>query len=124
MDDLFTNIYSLAQGGELANISDADKVSLVFYNQCLSRNRRYIFAYLEHRLEKIRGIRWETGAVLPQNVRPKLSARESDFFVEYNNILTDYCSHVKMDLTSDLQVLLAPYYRFFFNISLYPSATK
>jgi hypothetical protein len=102
---LFSKIYSLAENIELTEISDSEKVTLVFYNQCFSRNRRYAFAYYEHRLSKIRNLRWETGAVLPSQIRAKLSSRENDYFIEYNNILTDYCNELTLDLTTDLQVL-------------------
>jgi hypothetical protein len=101
---LFSKIYSLAENIELTEISDSEKVTLVFYNQCFSRNRRYAFAYYEHRLSKIRNLRWETGAVLPSQIRAKLSSRENDYFIEYNNILTDYCNELTLDLTTDLQV--------------------
>ncbi len=104
MEDLFSQIISCAGVGELANLSDSEKVTLVFFNQCFSRNRRYAFAYFEHRLCKIRNLRWETGAVLPSHIRSKLSPRENDFFIEYNNILTDYNESITIDLTSDLQV--------------------
>jgi GINS complex subunit 1 len=101
---LFSKIYSIAENVELSNISDSEKVSLVFYNQCFSRNRRYAFAYYEHRLSKIRDLRWDTGPVLPSHLRSKLSSHENDYFIEYNNILTDYCQEISFDLTADLQV--------------------
>jgi hypothetical protein len=62
-------------------------------------------SYVNHRLVKIRGLRWETGAVLPERIRhDTLSARENDFFGDYSGILTEYCENVSLDLTSDLEV--------------------
>jgi hypothetical protein len=105
MDELFAGIYEIApENGEVNDIPDSEKVKLVYQHQCLSRNRRYIFAFLNHRLGKIRNLRWETGAVVPENIGPKLSPRENDFFMEYNNILTSYCGEIQLDLTSDLEV--------------------
>ena len=104
MDELFTHIHDIAKMGEVADMPDSEKVTLVYSHQCLTRNRRYVFAYLNHRIKKIRNLRWETGAVVPENIGPKLSSRENDFFMEYNNILTAYCSEIKLDLTSDLEV--------------------
>lgn len=94
----------MAENLELVNISDPDKVSLVFFNQCYARNHRYLFAYYESRLLKIRDLRWDTGPVLPSHLRNKLSSHENDYFIEYNNILTDYCQQTSFDLTADLQV--------------------
>lgn len=105
MDELFAGIVEFAtENGEVNDLPNPEKVKLVYQHQCLSRNRRYIFAYLNHRLGKIRNLRWEIGAVVPENIGPKLSSRENDFFMEYNNILTDYCATIQLDLTSDLEV--------------------
>ena len=66
---------------------------------------RYLFAYLNHRMDHIRELRWETGAVLPVNIQPKLSPRENDYFMEYSNLINDYCSDIMVDLASDLEVI-------------------
>ena len=68
------------------------------------RLTRYLFAYLNHRMDHIRELRWEVGAVLPTAVQPKLSARENDYFMEYNNLINDYCADIMVDLASDLEV--------------------
>lgn len=116
MEDLFLKIYSIAENIELNNITDSKKVTLVYYNQCFIRNRRYSYAYYEYRLSKIRNIRWDTSAVLPSNIRSKLSLRENDYFIEYNNILTDYCNDITIDLTSDFQVFILFTHLLYFNI--------
>jgi hypothetical protein len=56
-------------------------------------------------MDHVRELRWETGAVLPAHIQPKLSPRENDFFMEYNNLVNDYCSDTMVDLASDLEVL-------------------
>lgn len=86
-------------------IPDPVKVSLVYRHQCLFRNRRYIYAFLQHRLNHIRQIRWDTaGAVLPENIRPLLSDRENDYFMEYNTILSEYCTSIgRNDIFENLE---------------------
>jgi hypothetical protein len=71
---------------------------------------RYLFAYLNHRTERVRALRWETGAVLPPHVLPKLSPREHDYFMEYTTLLNDYCSDIMVDLASDLEVSASLHY--------------
>ena len=83
---------------------DPVKVTLHYYTQCLTRNHRYINAYLAHRLAKTSSLRWETGPVLPERIRHNtLSAREIDFYMAYNEILSEYCDGVGLDLTCDLE---------------------
>ena len=56
-----------------------------------------------HRLNKIRNLRWETGVVVPENIRQTiLSSNELDYFSEYNEILNEYNSGLDLDLTADL----------------------
>lgn len=85
---------------------DAIKVGLVYHNTCLRRNLRYMLAFLTHRLMKLRALRWESGAVLPEGLRrTTLSGPEHEYFGAYNKLLLDYCSDaaVGMDLSCDLE---------------------
>jgi hypothetical protein len=55
-------------------------------------------------LSKLRGLRWETGAVLPEGIQQgTLSSRELDYFSEFSDILNNYNSAVGFDLTEDLE---------------------
>eukprot|EP01035_Chromulina_nebulosa_P037766 gene37766-50980_t len=86
------------------NYPDPVKVYISYFVNCQTRNHRYILSYLNHRLEKIRKLRWETGAVLPDRIKQDtLSLRENDYFINYNTILSDYFSNIGMDLTNDLE---------------------
>lgn len=96
---MFESIHALSSN----EIPDSHKVTLTFYLQCLTRNRRYLFAYASHRLHHIRQSRWEIGSVLPEHLVPKLSSRENDYFMEYSNLLSDYCVSAGVDLSSDLE---------------------
>jgi hypothetical protein len=44
-------------------------------------------AYLNHRAERIRGMRWQFGAVLPPDVKANLCEAEQNFFAKYNRDL-------------------------------------
>ena len=62
-------------------------------------------SYLHNRLVKIRNLRWETGPVIPESIRhDTLSVREKEYFMHYNNLLTEYNSEIGLDLTADLEV--------------------
>ena len=76
----------------------------VYFSQCLDRNKRYMLSYHLHRLEKIRELRWKTGAVLHDEVRERLSTSEIEYFSSYNNILSDYNLSLGVDLSNDVEV--------------------
>lgn len=104
MEELFNMMVSMMESVDnMEDIPDPVKASLVFHDQCLSRDKRYLFAYLNYRMDHVRELRWETGAVLPAHVQPKLSPRENDYFTEYNNLINDYCTDISLDLASDLE---------------------
>eukprot|EP01041_Mallomonas_annulata_P002210 gene2210-4298_t len=104
MSELWDLIISIMSNEAIDDISDSLKVSLVYYHQCLYRDRRYMYAFFQHRMSRVRRLRWETGPVLPENIRPILSDRENDYFMEYNTLLSDYCKSIgNIELTSDLE---------------------
>eukprot|EP00949_MAST-11_sp_MAST-11-sp1_P001244 g1244.t1 len=76
--------------------------ALRILNCGLLRNKRYALAYLKHRMEKIETLRWETGAVLPKELRSNLNSTELDYFQNYNNILGNYMRDMKIDITSGM----------------------
>ena len=84
------------------NVDDGITTGLVVHHQSLLRSKRCIIAYLSHRLEKVKQLRWETGAMIPQAHQRVLSGKESDFFRAYDGMLTSYQTAIGMDLTSDL----------------------
>lgn len=90
---------------EEEDITDSLKVTLTFYHQAAIRNRRYLFAYLLHRMNKLRELRWETGVVVPEHMSQPglLSAREHDYFSEYNQALNEYFDGIDFDLTADIK---------------------
>lgn len=102
--DLATKIQTTAM--ELDGAPDSVKIGLMYHNTCLRRNLRYLLSFQTHRLLKLRGLRWESGSVLPEGLRrTTLSSPEHDYFSAYNKLLLDYCNEdaVGIDLSSDLE---------------------
>ena len=76
-------------------------------------------------MNKIRQLRWQSGAVLPERIRhDTLSARENDYFNSYNGLLSDYFESVGLDLTSDLEVSSSTCFLFSNSKLFYFLATK
>lgn len=70
----------------------------------LERNKRCLLAYLNHRAEKIRDMRWQFGPVLPADVKANLCETEQSFFAKYNRNLATYMRSVGVsgvDLMTD-----------------------
>ena len=92
-----------AQGIE-GHIGDASvSCSLVIQNASILRNKRCLLAYLHHRMNVIKNLRWETGNVIPEELKPLLDKREVSFFSDYDRCVSDYMQQVGVDLFSDMQ---------------------
>ncbi|KAG2782363.1 hypothetical protein JG687_00000584 [Phytophthora cactorum] len=76
---------------------------LVVNHQCLLRNKRCIIAYVHHRMEKIKALRWETGTIIPVQLAQNLCQREVQFFNQYDQLLTDYMADFELDLSADMK---------------------
>lgn len=77
------------------------------YSEVVNRNKRCLLAYLNHRLEKIRALRWEVGREVPEDKWSQLHAAEREYFHRVNEVLDRYfkefvrgCSR-PLDLTED-----------------------
>lgn len=104
MDNQAGEIERMHQELENGVLSNAARVKGRYDLMCLTRNVRYINSYLNHRNEKIRQIRWEAGAVLPDLVQQEtLSDQERTYFNSYSTLLTDYSELLGIDLTSNLE---------------------
>ncbi len=88
----------------IRDLSEEDRPFAEYSQICAKRNIKYMHAYFTHRLGKLRGLRWETGALLPDKLqKDTLSTREQDYFHAYNKCLTKYNEDIGIDLTSDLE---------------------
>ena len=81
-----------ASAGELINSRHAG----------IDRNKRCLLAYLNSRMEKMREMRWQFGAVLPEEIKLNLSEPELEYFSKYNKTLATYMRAIGTDLTSDM----------------------
>lgn len=102
MNDVHSSFESFNENNnEEENIA----VTKHYYKQCFHRNSKYISSYFTHRLTKIRDLRLDTGSILPEAVKEKLSAAEMDYFSQYSNLITTYNDQIGLDLASNLEVL-------------------
>lgn len=76
------------------------KAAMMLRHAGLERNKRCLLAYLNHRSEKIREMRWQFGAILPLDVKANLCEAEQTFFAQYNRNLADYMRSVGSDCES------------------------
>jgi len=75
--------------------------SITLRHAAIERNKRCLLAYLNHRVEKLRIMRWQFGAVLPEEMKMNLCEPEMEFFNKYNKALAGYMRAVGTDLTND-----------------------
>ena len=100
MNEMWNALEGLHEGED----EQDNDAAIMYFNQCLDRNRRYLLSYYLHRLEKIRDLRWKTGAVLQDEVRERLSTTEMEYYSSYNNILSAYNLSLGLDLSTDMEV--------------------
>jgi GINS complex subunit 1 len=111
IDDLNGRINKLSETYQGQTLPSQLRISAQYYKLCANRNLRYTDSYLHNRLVKIRNLRWETGPVLPESIRhDTLSAREKEYFMQYNSLLTEYNDMIDLDLTADLEVRIESHY--------------
>jgi len=95
-----------------ANITDREfneeyAPTIFLRHGALNRNKRLLMAYLHHRLETIKKMRWDFGCVLPDDIKINLSEPETLFFNNYSKNLTSYIRQLgdkyhSLDLTQNL----------------------
>lgn len=78
--------------------------ALILHDAAIRRNKRCLLAYHNYRLEKIKAVRWETGAAPPpEHLRSLLSEAEMDFLAAYDRVITRQSERLDLDLMSDPQ---------------------
>ncbi|CAM9640782.1 unnamed protein product, partial [Chrysoparadoxa australica] len=94
---------SLNAGTEMKDIPNSVKVGVVVHHEALLRNKRCLMAYVKTRMDKISGLRWEAGSVIPADLQRSMSVQEVEYFNRYNRYLTEYQQAFGLDLTADMQ---------------------
>ena len=70
MRSVLQEIRELFEANELEASKEVKaKAAMMLRHTSLERNKRCLLAYLNHRVEKIRDMRWLFGAVLPSDVK-------------------------------------------------------
>lgn len=105
MNSLHLSIRSVA----CSTTGDRSLVPLLQYrHESLQRNKRCLLAYLHHRLQRIRHMRWQFGATLPDDIKATLCAPELQWFNAYSQSLAAYMRSIGdgagiVNLTEDLK---------------------
>ncbi|KAI7684862.1 hypothetical protein SSS_07579 [Sarcoptes scabiei] len=71
-------------------------------------NKRCLLAYHHDRLQKLKKIRWQLGAILPIEIRSNISEDELRWFLNYSKNLSDYMSRLSDNKGIDLSLMKAP----------------
>ena len=80
------------------------KAYMEYLSRGVQRNGRILHSYFQYRQEKVRGLRWETGPVLPTHVQQGiLSSKELEYFSNYSAILSEYNETLGIDLFMDME---------------------
>lgn len=75
-------------------VSGGFAVGLTVFRAAIVRNRKCLLAYLQHRSEKIRSLRWRIGTQLAPKFRDRMCPDEHKFFSQYDNLVTEYLNAV------------------------------
>lgn len=80
---------------------------LQFRHESLQRNKRCLLAYFHQRLQRIRTMRWQFGATLPDEIKANLCEPELQWFNAYSKSLAVYMrsigNGIGLNLTEDLK---------------------
>lgn len=68
----------------------------------------FFFSYSHHRLERLKKIRWQLGAILPDEVKCNLSEDEIKWFAAYSRNLSDYMNRLNDNKGIDLTLMRNP----------------
>ena len=71
-------------------------------------NKRCLLAYHRNRLEQLKKLRWDTGALLSKDIKSNLSEHEVQWFLNYSKNLSDYMGRLNQGQGLDLTVNQRP----------------
>eukprot|EP00897_Mesotaenium_endlicherianum_P000351 jgi/Mesen1/10316/ME000079S09740 len=96
-------------GPGLHNARADDSAAVLVHHASILRNKRCLLAYVYARADRIRGLRWQLGAVLPEHLHEHLSLPEREMFKAYSAALGEYMADIGTDLTVDVAPPKDPY---------------
>ena len=73
---------------------------MLVYHHGAERNKRALLAYLRHRMDKLCELRWQSGSVIPEDLKAKLCESEIRLFDDYDRLLGKYMQAVDLELTT------------------------
>ncbi|KAL2610109.1 hypothetical protein R1flu_028682 [Riccia fluitans] len=100
---------SQIKANESSEAVDPNFVGGCAQHRSVLRNKRCLLAYVNARMSKIKQLRWDLGAVLPDDITANLSSTERTFFQGYSEALSSYMADINLDLTVDATPPKDPY---------------
>ncbi|XP_002982392.2 DNA replication complex GINS protein PSF1 [Selaginella moellendorffii] len=97
------------EGLDAQTTKNADFYGGLTHHTSILRNKRCLLAYIYHRAQTVQRLRWQLGAVLPDDIQSKLSYSENNYFKQYSDSLGVYMSSIDLDLSVDLSPPKDPY---------------
>jgi GINS complex subunit 1 len=93
-----------AESGNAKKLPMQTRPAMLLHEAAIRRNKRCLLAYHAYRLDKLKALRWDTSASLPDHIRSLLSEKEVDFYTEYDKLVASYNSTLGvLDLNSYMQ---------------------
>ncbi|KAG0555198.1 hypothetical protein M758_12G154200 [Ceratodon purpureus] len=96
------------EDGQITSV-DENYNGAVIHHQSILRNKRCLLAYMYHRANRLQRLRWQLGAVLPEDVKGLLHPSEKEFVKSYSEALSSYMTKLDIDLTVDITPPKDPY---------------
>ena len=92
------------ESGEGNKLPMQFRPAMLLHEAAIRRNKRCLLAYHKYKMEKLKALRWDTSASLPEHVRSLLSEKEVHFYTEYDKLVTRYNSSLgTLELNSYMQ---------------------
>ena len=86
---------------------DKAKAAMMLRHTTLERNKRCLLAYLNHRIEKIRDMRWQFGAVLPSDVKVLVGIFSKHSILEFQKTIDICLSSLFYSIVTDFRLIFA-----------------
>ncbi|KAK8807489.1 DNA replication complex gins protein PSF1 [Blastocystis sp. subtype 4] len=104
-DKMQTYTSELSEGNdaeEKEEIINGLNIMLNIHHCTFYHDKRCIYAYLKHRLTKIREYRWAVGQLNSEDVLSLMSKGEIKFYQDYDQLLGTYMQNSGFDLTANM----------------------
>ncbi|KAJ7569795.1 hypothetical protein O6H91_01G094400 [Diphasiastrum complanatum] len=98
-----------ADGLDLQTTQNQDYYGGLIHHLSLLRNKRCLLTYIYQRTQNIQRLRWQLGAVLPEDIQERLNHFEKEYFKSYSDLIGSYMTSIDLDLVVDVTPPKDPY---------------